>query len=106
MPSRPVQPITHEQLRQAVRDCATRLGWMVWSTYDSRRSPNGEPDIRAAHPKQRRRIWIELKTGSGRLTPSQREAIACLQDAGAEVYVWRETNWRNGDVERILRGGE
>jgi hypothetical protein len=98
------QPITHEQLRQAVRDCAARLGWRVLTTYHSQASVPGEPDLRLIHRGQRRLIWAELKTGSGRLTADQKQVIDDLLAAGQRVYIWREEHWLSGEVEAILRG--
>lgn len=98
------RPITHEELRQAVRDCATRLGYRVLTTQHSHGSPAGEPDLRLIHPGQRRVIWAELKTGTGRLTTAQRATLADLRAAGQEAVVWRTEDWRSGEVERVLRG--
>lgn len=100
------RPITHEHLRQAIRDCATLLGWRCFTTQNSRGTTPGEPDIRLIHPGQRRVLWVELKTGSGRLTRAQRDVLADLRAAGQEAVIWHERDWRSGEVERVLRGGE
>ena len=38
-------------------------------------------------------IFAELKSDRGRFEPGQRDWLTALQQAGAEVYVWRPADW-------------
>jgi hypothetical protein len=75
--------------------------WTVLHLHDSRRVVvvgDGEPvavgdkDI-AGLPDllliRERCVWIELKSATGRLRPSQKRILEALRAAGQEVYVWR-----------------
>lgn len=46
-------------------------------------------------------IFAELKRDKGTVKPDQREWIACLKAAGAEVYLWRPRDWQ--EIEEKLR---
>jgi len=94
--------VTEKAFQQTVRAMAVALGWTVFCTYDSRRSPEGEPDLRMVHPKQRRVIWAELKSNVGKTTPLQEQALETLREAGAEVFLWRPAMM--DAIEKILRG--
>ena len=99
----PLDIILEKELQAAVRALAKLLGWTVFCTYDSRRSPEGEPDLRLVHPKLGRVVWAEIKREKGKLTDRQQEAILVLQEAGQEVYVWRPSSWAH--IEKVLGGG-
>jgi hypothetical protein len=96
--------MTESELQSAVEEMARWLGWYVFHDQDARRNPAGLPDIVAVHPVQRRLLWAELKTSKGRLRPAQADWRDALVAAGATVYLWRPEDWRNGSIERILRG--
>lgn len=93
--------ITEKEFQATVRQMATAFGWHVFTTWNSRRSPAGEPDLRLVHPIKQRMIWVELKTEKGKLTALQKEAIELLEMAGEEVYVWRPSDWEL--IEQTLR---
>ncbi len=38
-------------------------------------------------------VWAELKRERGRLRPTQRRILADLRRAGAEVYLWKPSDW-------------
>lgn len=78
--------MTHDEFRDEIVKLAGMYGWFAFWVYDSRRSPEGYPDLTLV---RERVIWAELKTGSGRLTHAQRRWQAALQKAGQEVYLWR-----------------
>ncbi|CAM5466152.1 VRR-NUC domain-containing protein [Streptomyces aurantiogriseus] len=81
---------SEEQWRHQVRDIATRYGWRLqYHTADSRRSDPGWPDEVFGHLGQRRTLFVEFKTDTGRIRPAQREWLAHLADSGFEVAVWR-----------------
>jgi hypothetical protein len=79
-----------EQWRRKVREIAARYGWhLQYHTADSRRSDPGWPDEVFGHLGQRRTLFVEFKTDTGRLRPAQRQWLAHLADSGLEVAVWR-----------------
>ncbi|MFI1563898.1 VRR-NUC domain-containing protein [Streptomyces sp. NPDC020490] len=81
---------SEEQWRRQVRDIATRYGWRLqYHTADSRRSDPGWPDEVFGHVGQRRTLFVEFKTDTGRIRPAQREWLSHLADSGFEVAVWR-----------------
>lgn len=90
---------SEEQWRRQVRDIATLYGWRLqYHTADSRRSDPGWPDEVFGHTGQRRTVFVELKTDTGRLRPEQRAWLAHLSDSGLEVAVWRPR-----DLPSVLR---
>jgi len=93
------QSAAHKQLVADIRELAAWLRLYVYSPYDSRRSPAGWPDLTiiGIHVAYR-----EVKTGRGRPTPEQTDVMRRLQDAGADVAVWRDTDWRMGTIQREL----
>jgi hypothetical protein len=90
-----------ELLRQ-VRKLAKLTGWETYHTHDSRRSDRGWPDLVLASATQRRVIFAELKTATGRVTPDQKKWLALLANAGQETAVWRPADLPL--IARILRG--
>ena len=84
---------TEKEFSQAVVDLARLKGWTVWRTFDSRRSPAGEPDLRLFHPTKKPMLWRELKVGKNKLSQAQRTAHVVLDIAGQDVAVWRPENW-------------
>ncbi|GAA2656945.1 hypothetical protein GCM10010307_71100 [Streptomyces vastus] len=79
-----------EQWRRQVREIAARYGWRLqYHTADSRRSDPGWPDEVFGHLGQRRTLFVEFKTDTGRIRPAQREWLAHLAASGFEVAVWR-----------------
>lgn len=77
--------MTEAQLQQAVLDLAKYTGWLVYHTYDSRRSAAGFPDLVLV---RERVVFAELKSDGGRLSRFQKRWIEALLAAGQEVYVW------------------
>lgn len=65
-------------------------------------SLSGWPDLTLWHPKQKRVVFVELKTDRGRLTDGQREVLGSLLGAGQEVYVWRPSEL--DEVQACLSG--
>ena len=96
-----MQAITEAAFQNNVREVAELFGWRVFTTWRSIHSPAGEPDLRLIRPP--RVVFAELKSARGKLTESQRSAIALLTECpGIEVYVWRPLDWDN--LVEILRG--
>lgn len=98
------------EFQALVREEAEIQGWLVHCVYDSRRSPEGWPDltlVRAWVPDhdnsplalagmfRARMIVAELKTERGKVTGKQRLWLEALKRVGnIEVYVWRPSDWR------------
>lgn len=67
-----------------VRD-AERLGWMVYHTFDSRRSDPGFPDLFMIHPTKIRIVILETKAMKTKTTAKQKAWIKVLQAFAAAV---------------------
>lgn len=48
-------------------------------------------------------LFIEFKSSTGRLSPSQAEWGSRLLLAGAEYNTWWPADWYSGEIERVLR---
>lgn len=92
---------TERQLQTVVVAYAATMGWKVYHTYDSRHSDPGFPDL--AMLRATRQVVAELKRQRGRVPAEQWEWLDAFALAGAETYVWRPSDWRDGSIERILR---
>ena len=106
MAGSPIYPTIKEgDFLATVTELATLTGWLVYHTYDSRRSQAGFPDLVLARAD--RLIFAELKTDKGRIRPAQIEwldrlgAVASSQP-GISVYLWRPKDWAG--IEKILMG--
>ena len=102
----PVYPsIKEDDFLATVTELALLCGWLVYHTYDSRRSQAGFPDLVLARADKL--IFAELKTAKGKVRDAQ---ILWLDTLGAmantqpnvEVYLWRPKDWAG--IERILTG--
>ena len=104
--------ISEAAFQDKVIRLAKGAGWMVYHTYDSRRSEAGFPDLVLAH-RDRGVIFAELKSASGKLTPAQQDWQRGLSDAlpgpsdywGSkmlEVLVWRPADWDSGCIAQWL----
>ena len=96
--------MSERALTKAIVQLATRLGWRVHHTADSR-------SLRTHHPglpdllmvRRTRLVAAELKVGNRKPTDAQDAWLAALSVAGVEAYLWRPENWRDGDIERVLK---
>lgn len=80
--------MSERQLSDSVKKAAKDAGWKVLETRDSRRSPEGEFDLRMIRPP--RYICAELKKEAGKLSAAQQEVYELLKGCpGIEAYVWR-----------------
>lgn len=79
---------------------AKTFGWMVYHTFDSRRSEEGFPDLVMVRGK--RIVCAELKSAGGKTTAAQDAWLAAIRAAGPEVYLWRPADW--SAIEAILVG--
>ena len=80
--------MTEKQFQTWVVSIAKLNGWLVYHTYDSRRSEPGFPDLVMVRGGQV--IFAELKTEHGKLKPKQKQWIMRLARVGSvEVEIWR-----------------
>jgi hypothetical protein len=90
---------TEKQFEAAVVEYARLHSWVTYHTHDSRRSPEGFPDLVLARGDKL--LFAELKSDRGRLSDAQLQWIEVLQRTGAVVCVWRPSDWPG--IELILR---
>lgn len=106
----PLGDISEAAWQEQVVRLAQLYGWLVYHTFDSRRSTAGFPDLVLVHPRRGRVIFAELKTDKGTLSAPQIEWNAALQQVAATlrapefaVYVWRPKDFE--DMHAALRPG-
>lgn len=92
------------ELLANIRGLAAFTNWLIYHTHDSRRSEPGFPDTVLVSSRQRRVIFAELKDAKRKTTPEQDDWLAALAAAGMETAVWRPQQWRDGTIERALKG--
>lgn len=91
--------ISEADFLASVTQLANLSGWLVYHTYDSRRSQAGFPDLVLARNGQL--IFAELKTNKGRVKAAQTLWLDTLsQVPGIGVYLWRPRDWDG--IEKIL----
>lgn len=95
------ESMSEKQLQEHVIALALRLGWLVYHTFDSRRSAPGFPDLVLARGAV---LYRELKAANGVLSPAQKTWLQGLRVAGADAGVWRPAHLLDGTIERELRG--
>lgn len=93
--------VTERQFQADVRALLALHGYRVHVVHDSRRSPEGWPDVTALHMNGDI-LALELKTETGRVTPAQIEWLALLNGCGVEARVLRpsEVGWLIGRLQR------
>lgn len=101
LPSRP--GMSEADLQTAVRDLARLTGWLCYHTHDSRRSDAGFPDLTMVHIRQRRLLFVELKTAKGRLSAAQAGWLDSLSAVGIECAIWRPADLAT-TIPAVLRG--
>ena len=90
--------MTEKQFQAQVVELAQTLGWLVYHTYDSRRSVPGFPDL--VMVRNGVIHFAELKSEKGKLTPEQRLWLTEL-GRGRVVYLWRPSDW--DEIVEVLR---
>lgn len=91
-----------QQLQNHVLQIAGALGWWHYHTHDSRRSPEGFPDLVLMHPQWGRVLIRELKSTKGGYRKRQREWLAGMSAAGLDAGTWRPADVVSGRIEREL----
>lgn len=95
------ESMSEKQFQQWVVDLARRLGWLVYHTFDSRRSAPGFPDLVLVRGD--RLLFRELKAANGVVSAHQRVWLHGLKLARADVDVWRPKDMKK--IEQELRRG-
>ncbi len=101
--------ISEKAFQAQVIALAHQCNWLVYHTFDSRRSAPGFPDLVMAHTTDHSKplVIAELKTETGRLSKHQKAWLAALKafDHSDEVVVrvWRPSNWP--EIELLLTKG-
>lgn len=97
--------LTEVELQQKITDLAELRGWLVYHTYDSRRSAAGFPDLVLCRSGQV--LFVEVKSEKGRLSKAQAKWLTELGigttlqfDHFHEVYIWRPSDM--ADIEDCL----
>ena len=96
-----------EILQDSIIALAKLLGYLHYHTHDSRRSAKGFPDLVLVHPRTGRLIFIECKAKKGSLSEEQRGWGSSLLEVKGNIgyFIIRPTQWADGTVESILKGG-
>lgn len=97
----PVRPeVSERAFLAAVVRLARQQGYLVYHTWNAKRSPEGFPDLVCVHPTRRELpvlAW-ELKSATGQVTPAQQAWLAALDGRQTVSAVWRPE-----DMEEIRR---
>ena len=99
---------TENEFLSWVVDLARLCHWEVWHQLRSKGTAWGFPDlllIRRTYMEEGEgveRIWAELKSERGNLTPEQDDLLEALRDCGDEVYVWWPSD--RPAIEERLKG--
>jgi hypothetical protein len=97
--------VTEKAWQAQVVELATLYGWLVYHTYDSRRSNPGWPDLVLVRANTGEIVYAELKTDKGKTTPAQDVWLAALRACGQEAHVWRPCDF-DAVHERLKRPRE
>jgi|1_EtaG_2_1085319.scaffolds.fasta_scaffold59861_1 hypothetical protein len=89
------EPVFSQKEKDFMEDLVKKAGfagWMVYHTYDSRRSTAGFPDLVLVKPPVV--IFAELKTEKGTPSTAQDEWLEKLGlCTELSVHLWRPSNW-------------
>ena len=95
-------PVSEATFMAAVVRLARQYGWMAYHTHNSKRSPEGFPDLvlaRAGSPL----YAVELKINTGQVTPAQAAWLEALAGCtGVVAEIWRPSGWE--EIVERLRG--
>ena len=99
---------SERQFERAVVEYAQLNGWLVYHTFDSRRSNPGFPDLVLVRDGEL--IFAELKTEKARLSAAQLDWLAALAwveqsitegcSRPIKVTTWRPRAWP--EIEKVL----
>jgi hypothetical protein len=94
--------VSEADFQLTIRSWARLGGWLVYCTYDSRRSPHGYPDLVLVHAVRGWCVFAENKSATGRLRPDQHTWLSALAAVATvsprlAVCLWRPVD---GDTIR------
>ena len=93
----PTRYVSEKELLGLVTDIAEAGKWLVYHTYDSRRSQAGFPDL--VMTRAGRTIFAELKSQKGRIKAAQQNWLDELRKTkGLEVFLWRPS-----DMDEVVK---
>lgn len=87
--AKPLDDILEKDWQRTVVDLAKQLGWLVYHTFNSRRSAHGFPDLCLVRDRV---VYLELKREKTYPTPDQVNWLRALIAAGAEAYIARPSD--------------
>lgn len=96
------ESMSEKQFQDHVVALASRLGWLIYHTYSSKRSEPGFPDLVMVRGTC---MFRELKAANGVVSKHQRVWLQALKVAGVDADVWRPVDLMSGRIERELRHG-
>ena len=86
------RPPKEKEFQAVVVSYATARGWLVYHTYNSKRSAKGYPDLHLVRGP--RSVFAELKrSGKERLKLDQEKWRDALLAAGQEWHLWTPEAW-------------
>ncbi len=91
--------ITEKDFECQIKELAVLYHWKYYHTWTSIHSPRGFVDVVMA--REERLIFAELKSEQGKVTTYQQEWIEALKETGAEVYLWRPSDFNS--IVSIMR---
>lgn len=101
--AKPALPdISENEFLAQIRALAKLTGWEFYHTHTSKFSEAGWPDAVLASAKQRRTLFVELKTRTGTVSKAQQKWLELLAACGHETAVWRPADMP--EIAKILRG--
>ena len=92
--------MTEAELEEQVRDACKKLGVIRIHIYHARGTTPGVPDDVLIGP--RGVLWRELKTMTGKVSPTQRAMGEALLAAGQDFATWRPDDWFSGRIRLEL----
>ncbi len=109
-----ITPLTEGEFLDAVIQLATFLGWESahfrpartqrgWRTPVQGTMGKGWPDLILVRERDKRTMFIELKTDKGVVSPEQHRVLALLEAAGQHADVWTPRHLDNGRIMQDLR---
>jgi hypothetical protein len=100
---------SEREFQREVIKIAKSLGWYIYHALPGQGrnkhltlfiGKRGFPDLVLCRPP--RLLFVELKSGTGKLSTDQQEWLEALRACGVEVYVWRPSDLEQ--VTAILSG--
>ncbi len=92
---------TEKQLTAHVKYVAELYGWLFFHVHRSQFSPAGFPDC--VMLSGGRIVVAELKVGKNQPSPEQCEWLEAFHDAGAETFLWRESDEDWAEIQEVLK---